>query len=132
MGFWLSKVLAHCLYPLTLATVALAGACALLWLRRWPRLSRALVTFGALVLLLFAYPPLPTLLDRILEAGMEPLTDPHGATVLLGRAEDASPCRCWIVVLGTGFNPNAEYPPNMQVSPLFWSRLTEAVRLHRR
>ena len=131
MTYWIVKIVSLCLCPVTVALAALAVGLFLLFRTKRQRAGRWCVAGGVAILFLFGLPWAPRWLTRAVERGIAPCLDP--AHVLHEARPDRSEADgpVYVVVLGTGFNPVAHYPRNLQVDPGFWSRLSEGVRVHR-
>ena len=130
MSYWLKKIISHCFYPVPVVCVLGVIGVALLWRKRREKLGRVLVTLAMGWLLIAGLPILPSLLIPSLERSIAPCLDP--VTALENESSAVAPDGVWIVVLGTGYNPNPEYPPTLRTSSTFWLRLLEGTRIHRR
>ncbi len=118
----LKKLLAACLLPYPLALSLLVLGLALLWFSaQRQRLGRILSSLGLLILLLGGYDVFSGPLIDPLERDYQPLS-PAALAAL-------NPPPVAIMVLGSGFRPNPEVPPNDRLSGNGLVRLTEGVRL---
>lgn len=117
--FWLKKTLAPFLFPVPITVALLVAGLGLLWSSKRQRSGRALVTFGTLLLILFAFDPTARALMHSFE-GEQHAFDP-GAVPPDGLG--------WVVVLGGGVVDDPRLPPNGQLSLPSLSRLVEGIRV---
>jgi uncharacterized SAM-binding protein YcdF (DUF218 family) len=94
----------------------------LIYLRKRNRRSLQIIAAGTLVLVIGGLSGITYESARAREHSYQPL---NVKTSLDGNQS------ALIIVLGTGFNPDPELPPNSQVSSTFHSRLLEGVRILR-
>ena len=94
----------------------------LIYLRKRNRTSLQIIAAGTLILLIGGLSGITYESARAREHAYQPLY----VTSSLDGNQPAL-----IVVLGTGFNPDPELPPNSQVSSTFHARLLEGVRILR-
>jgi uncharacterized SAM-binding protein YcdF (DUF218 family) len=94
----------------------------LIYLRKGSRMSLKIIAAGTLVLVIGGLSGITYESARAREHVYQPLN----VTKSLDGTQPTL-----IVVLGTGFNPDPELPPNSQVSSTFHSRLLEGVRILR-
>ena len=94
----------------------------LIYLRRQSRVSLQIIATGTLVLIIGGLSGFTYENARAREHAYRPLN----VTTSLDKDQPAL-----IIVLGTGFNPDPELPPNSQVSSTFHARLLEGVRILR-
>jgi len=117
MLFLFKKVVGFCLMPLSLALLLATAGVVLLWLRRWQRLARWLVTVGLAILLLAAYGMPGSWVMRYLESRYAPFPD-------------ATPVS-HVVVLGGGYTYSESVPERNHISASSLARLVEGVRIYR-
>ena len=111
MLFLIKKVVGFCLMPLSLALLLAVAGAVLLWLRRWQRLARWLVTAGLAVLLLAAYGIPGGWVMRWLESRHPPLTR--------------------VAVLGGSYTHSAALPERNHAGATSLARVVEGVRIYR-
>lgn len=104
--------------PLSVCIELLLVGCLLLWSGRRARLGKALVTAGTVLLVAFSLGPTGTALVRPLETAHPAFTPPP------------DPVR-WVVVLGSGYNPDPSLPPTARLTGAAVVRLAEGVRVHK-
>jgi uncharacterized SAM-binding protein YcdF (DUF218 family) len=131
MIYWLPRIASKMLYPLPFCLLLLAVGLGLLWFSRRQKLGKLLATLGSVFLLVLSFSPISVAALRALERGILPCTDPSALLRTLSGGTNGNPAAVWVMVLGTGYNPNPAYPFTLQVSSGFWSRLLEGVRLQR-
>jgi uncharacterized SAM-binding protein YcdF (DUF218 family) len=119
MLFLLKKLVAELLMPVPMVVGLLFVGVLLLWRRRAPRLTRACLTLGFLLLLVCGTWPVPT----VLLAGLEQTYAVYHPT-----PEDVLQVR-WIVVLGGGASNDPALPASGQLSHMSLARLVEGIRL---
>lgn len=129
MVFWVKKLISELFYPIPVCILLLVIGCGLLWFSDRKKFGKVLVTVGAFLLFVLSLPLIPHAALRALEPDYPPVLHPVRRLEEVGggsRAEGA-----WTVVLGTGYNPNPDYPFTLQAGPVFWGRLLEGARISR-
>jgi uncharacterized SAM-binding protein YcdF (DUF218 family) len=129
MGFWIKKLVSGLCYPIPVCILLLATGCGLLWFSNRKKFGKLLVTAGAFLLFLLSLPLLPRAALRALEPDYPPVLNPVRRLEELGSGSDSK--GSWTVVLGTGYNPNPDYPFTLQAGPVFWGRMLEGARISR-
>ena len=94
----------------------------LIYFRKRNRISLQIIAAGTVVLVIGGLSGMTYESARATEHAYQPLN----VTSSLDGNQPAL-----IIVLGTGFNPDPELPPNSQVSSTFHSRLLEGIRILR-
>jgi uncharacterized SAM-binding protein YcdF (DUF218 family) len=122
----LTRYLAWFCYPLPLCVELLVAGLLFLWFGKRQAVGRALVTLATVLLVLFSWGPFSRMLLRPMESTYPPLLDPQSLPG--GTAQTVR----WIVVLGSGFKPDANIPPGTRLDRGGIVRLVEGVRLHRK
>ncbi len=117
MLFLVKKIVGFCLMPLTVSLLLLVAGAVLLWLKRWQRLARWLVTGGLAVLILAAYGFPGRLVVRRLEAFHPPFTDATPVTR--------------VVVLGGTYSYSWYVPERNHAGTSSIARVVEGVRIYR-
>ena len=117
----IKSIIAWAISPVILALlIQIVGW--ILWRLKRRRLALVLVALGSVLLLVGSLPIISFHTNRSREAEYPPLNP----------SSTLDPARpVLVVVLGTGFNPDPELPPNSRVSGTFLTRLVEGVRIHR-
>ena len=113
------RLVAWLVMPLTICLELLLVGCLVLWSGRRQRLGKALVTGGTVLLVVFSFGPTGAVLLRPLETAYPQFAPPPG-----------DPVR-WVVVLGSGYNPDPALPPTARVPDAGLIRLAEGVRVHK-
>jgi len=118
----IKKLISACLLPFPIAVALLVAGLVLLWFTKRQRGGRRLVTLSALLFLAGGYDLASAPMLRPLEGSFQALT-PEAVQAL-------SPAPVAVVVLGSGFRPDAKaLPPNDRLSANGLARLIEGVRL---
>ena len=117
----LKKLISACLLPFPLALFLLLSGLALLWFTQRQRLGRILISLAAVALLLGGYDTFSGPLLRPLERPF-PALSPAAVAGL-------APAPVAVVVLGSGYRPVPQLPPNDRLSGNGLVRLIEGVRL---
>ena len=118
MGFTLKKIISALLLPLPIAMILLLIGLCFFWFGKRKTVANLFLSSGFVVLVVFAFAFLPSLLLNSLEDHYHPVQ-----TLPTGIHE--------IVVLGGGVRSDTNAPPNTQLSSASLSRLIEGVRLYR-
>jgi uncharacterized SAM-binding protein YcdF (DUF218 family) len=113
------RLLAWLVLPLSVCIELLVVGLLLLWFSRRQRLGKILVTAGACLLVLFSFGPFDALLVEPLEAAHQALLAPPDPSVR------------WVVVLGSGYNPDPTVPATSRLPEAGLVRLAEGVRVYR-
>jgi uncharacterized SAM-binding protein YcdF (DUF218 family) len=119
----LKKLIGACLLPFPVAVLLVVIGLTLLWFTQRQRLGRVAVSIGTFILLLGGYDILSCALIPSLERPYAPLAP--------GAVTQLAPAPVAVVVLGSGYRPNARVPANDRLSGSGLARLIEAVRLMR-
>ncbi|MDR0807369.1 MAG: envelope biogenesis factor ElyC [Enterobacteriaceae bacterium] len=117
MLFFLKKMISGLLLPLPFLLLLMAIALLLLWLTRWQKSAKVLLTASWLCLLLLSLQPVA---DRLLM----PLENRYPTY------REKTPVD-YIVVLGGGYTYNPDWTPSSNLFPNSLPRVTEGVRLYR-
>lgn len=138
-------LLAQLLTPFSIAMAFLVAGILLLWSRRRGRLGKLLISGGVILLMVFGnsilarsavsrlenmYPPFTQETAQRFAAPARPPDQREGASGQAQNTQKSGPV-CWIVVLGTGYEPDFSRSVNNQVYDVFLLRFVEAVRLQR-
>ncbi len=113
----LKKIIGGLLLPLPFLLSLMAIGLILLWLNRWQKSAKCLLTFSWLSLLLLSLQPVA---DRLLMP-----SENQYATY-----QDTTPVD-YIVVLGGGYTYNPDWAPSSNLFPNSLPRVTEGIRLYR-
>jgi uncharacterized SAM-binding protein YcdF (DUF218 family) len=126
--FFLKKLISALLLPTTATLLILGTAVVLLWLGRWGRAAKILVTCAFAILLLGTA-------DIFVNATLRPLEYRypalHPKAQLDAAIASAGATPRWIVVLGGGDTNDPRVPANDKLSDSGLSRLVEGIRLLR-
>jgi len=125
--FVFKKIVSQFFFPIPLALILLLLGLILLWRGKRERLGRLLTTVAMLALLFFSLPFFPKAVYTRLERDYVPCVTPAERL-----PDDIGTNTVYVVALGTGFNPNPDYPFTMRTSGVGWVRLLEAARIHRK
>lgn len=117
MIFMLKKWLGLFLMPLPFCALLLCSGLLLLWLTRWQKSGKLLVSVATLLLVTFSLRPVSVGLNRPLEQLYPPF--PEGQTV------------DFIIVLGHGHVSDPSVPLNSQLTEAASARIQEALRIKR-
>lgn len=117
MLFYLKKVVGGLLLPLPFLLLLMAIGLILLWLTRWQKSAKCLLTFSWLVLLLLSLQPVA---DRLLMPSENQYS----------TYQETTPVD-YIVVLGGGYTYNSDWAPSSNLFPNSLPRVTEGVRQYR-
>jgi len=118
----IKKFLGACLLPFPVALALLLIGLALLWFTKRQRGGRRMVSLAAVLFLAGGYDLMSGALIRPLEGSFSALTP--------AAVQALAPAPVAVVVLGSGFRPDAEaLPPNDRLSNNGLARLIEGVRL---
>jgi uncharacterized SAM-binding protein YcdF (DUF218 family) len=126
--FLLKKIVSQFLYPYSLCLEILILGLFFLWASRRPRLGKALVTLGTVLLLLLSTSFISSRLLTPLECRYPAILHPE-KIAWEGHPIEASPR--WIIVLGGGHVSDPRLPPNSQISEAALGRVVEGVRLYK-
>ena len=118
--FVLKKILTPFFYPLSLCLEFLFLGLLLLWVGRFQRAGKVLVTMGTLLLALMSYAGIGGSLLAPLEANSEPLVN-----------LETLPAVKWVVVLGGAHTTDQRLTDSEQLSEPALRRLVEGIRLQR-
>ena len=118
MLFALKKVIGGLLLPLPLLLLLMAAGLLLLWLTRWQKSAKVLLSVSWLLLLLLSLQPVA---DRLLLPLENRYPTWNGTTPV-----------AWIVVLGGGYTWNPDWAPGSNLIGNSLPRVTEGVRQWRR
>lgn len=118
MLFALKKVIGGLLLPLPLLLLLMAAGLLLLWLTRWQKSAKVLLSVSWLLLLLLSLQPVA---DRLLLPLENRYPTWNGTTPV-----------AWIVVLGGGYTWNPAWAPGSNLIGNSLPRVTEGVRQWRR
>ncbi|HEY0209616.1 envelope biogenesis factor ElyC [Acerihabitans sp.] len=118
MLFTLKKIVGGLLLPLPLLMLLMAAGLLLLWLTRWQRTGKGLVTLGWLALLLLSLQPVADRLLAPLEAAYPTY---RGQLPGIG----------YVVVLGGGYTFNPLWAPSSNLINNSLPRVAEGIRLYR-
>jgi uncharacterized SAM-binding protein YcdF (DUF218 family) len=121
--FFIKKVFSRFFFPLPLSLEFMLVGLFLLWFTRRQRAGKALVTFGAMLLVGLSNIFISNALLRPLEHEYPPLVVAH-----IGAG---APAVSFIAVLGGWADHDPDVPITSHVSPALMVRLIEGVRLHR-
>ncbi|WP_159564557.1 envelope biogenesis factor ElyC [Budvicia diplopodorum] len=116
MLFYLKKAIGSLLLPLPFLLLLMAIGLVLLWITRWQKSAKCLITFSWLALLLLSLQPVA---DRLLMPSEKQYPTYRETTPV-----------DFIVVLGGGYTYNAEWAPSSNLFPNSLPRVTEGVRLY--
>jgi uncharacterized SAM-binding protein YcdF (DUF218 family) len=117
MVFLFKKVVGFCLMPLSIVLLLAVTGTVLLWIRRWQRLARWLITAGLAVLILSAYGVPGSWIMRYLESRHPPFPDSTPVS--------------HVVVLGGGYTYSWYVPERNHINASSLARLVEGVRIYR-
>lgn len=117
MLYLFKKIVGFCLMPLSISLLLVVAGATLLWLRRWQRLARWLVTGGVAVLILAAYGFPGRWILRRLESFHPPFPD-------------ATPVSR-VVVLGGTYSYSWYVPERNHAGASSLARVVEGVRIYR-
>lgn len=120
MLFTLKKIIGGLLLPLPLLLLLGGIGLALLWLTRWQKTGRGMISLSWLLLALLSLQPVADKLLSPLEARY-PTWQPQA-----GRAPVP-----WVVVLGGGYTWNPDWAPSANLISNSLPRLAEGIRLYR-
>jgi uncharacterized SAM-binding protein YcdF (DUF218 family) len=127
MFFWLKKALTLPFLPLHFSLLTAGVGVVLLWISRWVRFARVLVSLAFITLLLASNEAVSSWLLAPLEARFAPIPD-----FPLGQALPPELAKCEaIVVLGGGHADGTKLSSINQLSGAALSRLAEGIRLTR-
>jgi uncharacterized SAM-binding protein YcdF (DUF218 family) len=126
--FLLKKIVSQFFHPYSLCLEILILGLFFLWATKRPRLGKALVTLGTVLLLLLSTSFISAGLLIPLERRYPAVLDPEKIS-WEGHPVEASPR--WIVVLGGGHVSDPRLPPNSQISRAALGRVVEGVRLYK-
>ncbi|WP_413734468.1 envelope biogenesis factor ElyC [Sodalis sp. RH21] len=118
MLFTLKKIVGGLLLPLPLLILLTGAGLLLLWLTRWQRAGKGLVTFSWLCLLLLSLQPVA---DRLLS----PLESAYPTY------RGQQPGIAYVVVLGGGYTFNPQWAPSSNLINNSLPRVAEGIRLYR-
>ena len=121
--FIMKKIVSRFFFPLPLSLEFLLVGLFLLWFTRRQRAGKALVTFGAMLLVVLSNSFISNALLRPLEYHYPPLAVMH--------AGPSAPDVTFIAVLGGFANDDPDVPATSHISPDLMVRLIEGVFLHR-
>jgi uncharacterized SAM-binding protein YcdF (DUF218 family) len=119
----LKKLIGACLLPFPVAILLVVAGLTLLWFSKRQQLGRVAISAGILILLLGGY--------DVLSAALIPPLERHYAPLTPAALAQLAPAPAAVVVLGSGYHPDARLPPNDRLSASGLVRLIEAVRLLR-
>ena len=117
MVFLFKKVVGFCLMPLSIVLVLGIAGAVLLWLRRWQRGAKWLITVALAILLMAAYGIPGNWVMRALESRHAPFPDSTPVS--------------HVVVLGGGYTYSWYVPERNHVGTSSLARVVEGVRIHR-
>lgn len=117
MGFFIKKMVALVIMPLSSAAILMTIGIALLFTRRFKAWGKGLLIFGLAYLLIFSWAPVGTVLLRPIEQTYQPI-----------EIEDSKKLD-YIIVLGTQAYDDAALPIRFQLSSSAFARISEGVRL---
>lgn len=117
------RLLESCLLPLPIVIALLGAGLLLLRFTKRQRAAQGLLSSAAALLLLTGY----GIFDRALLGPLEGRYHALDAVELQAMA----PAPAAVVLLGAGFRPDADLPPNARLSSTGLARLTECIRLLR-
>lgn len=115
MLFILKKIIGGLLLPLPFLLLTMGVALALLWLTRWQKTAKGLLTASWLVLFLISLQP-------VADSMLKPIEDTYTTRQHGDNAR-------YIVVLGGGYTWNSDWAPSSNLIDNSLPRLTEAIRL---
>lgn len=118
MFFTLKKFVAGLLLPLPLLILVMGAGLLLLWLTRWQRSGKGLVSLGWAGLLLLSLQPVADRLLAPLEASY-PTYHGQGTPI------------AYVVVLGGGYTFNPQWAPSSNLINNSLPRVAEGIRLYR-
>ena len=121
--FLFKKIFSRFLFPVPFCLEVLSIGLLLLWFTRKQRTGKAVVALAGALLFLFSSSFFSTLLLTPLERRYPPLFITRGAPIAVGLREVK-----FIVVLGSGFDPDASRPVELQLDDGSIARLVEGVR----
>ena len=119
----LKKLISAWLLPFPIAVLLLVCGLIFLWFTQRQRLGRILTSVSALILLVVGYDLFSRPFLAALERPYPPLA-PAAVTAM-------TPAPAAVVVLGSGFRPDPNLPPNDRLSGNGLVRLVEGVRMAR-
>jgi uncharacterized SAM-binding protein YcdF (DUF218 family) len=119
----LKKIFSRVFFPIPLCLEALTIGLLLLCFTRKQKMGKAVVALSGVLLFLFSSRSISTLLLTPLENRYPPLFRTSGAPVAPGLSEVR-----FVVVLGSGFSPDANRPLEMQLDDGSIARLVEGAR----
>jgi uncharacterized SAM-binding protein YcdF (DUF218 family) len=117
MVFIFKKVVGFCLMPLSIVLLLSVAGAVLLWLKRWEKLARWLITAGLAILILCAYGIPGSWVMRHLESRHPPFPDSTQVS--------------HVVVLGGGYTYSWYVPERNHISASSLARVVEGVRIYR-
>ncbi|OYT71438.1 MAG: envelope biogenesis factor ElyC [Chloracidobacterium sp. CP2_5A] len=122
--FHVEKFLAPLFFPLSLALLGLGAGLGLLWLSRWQRAGKALVTASVAFLAVVSH-------GWTSNALLRPLEREQSVFAPTGAIPPEWQGLRWIVVLGGGVSADESLPPTQRLSNASLQRLAEGIRLQR-
>jgi uncharacterized SAM-binding protein YcdF (DUF218 family) len=122
--FLFKKILSRLFFPVPFCLEVLSIGLLLLWFTRKQKTGKAVAALAGALLFLLSSPFFSTLLLTPLERRYPPLFITPGAPVAVGLREVK-----FIVVLGSGFVPDASRPVELQLDDGSIARLVEGVRV---
>jgi uncharacterized SAM-binding protein YcdF (DUF218 family) len=122
--FLFKQIFSRLLFPVPFCLEVLSIGLLLLWFTRKQKAGKALVAFAGALLFLFSSPFVSSLLITPLERRYPPLLTTPGAPIAVGLSDVK-----FIVVLGSGFVPDASRPVELQLDDGSIARLVEGVRV---
>jgi uncharacterized SAM-binding protein YcdF (DUF218 family) len=123
----LEKIVSRLLFPVPVICELLIVGVVLIWFTRRQKAGKILVTAGTLMLLVLGCAPLPTVFLRTLEQRYHPV-----APASLQGAPGRSGSTTYIVVLGSGFSPDASVDMVSHISQDAVVRLVQGMLLCRK
>jgi uncharacterized SAM-binding protein YcdF (DUF218 family) len=121
----LVKIVSRLFFPVPVICELLIAGLVLMWFTRRQKAGRILVTAGALLLLALSCDPIPTIFLRTLEQRYHPVT-----AASLQEVEKSGGSTC-IVVLGSGYSPDASVDLDSHLSQDAVVRLLQGIQLCR-